>query len=304
MAGAVVLERGTQVFLVRPPPGRAVAFSLLPARPAAPNREDLSDRLPATLVNALEALPADTAITTDSGPHATQLARRLGRPVAPASTADLRRARAGLPPANPVEERRNALAVARDSLERALRTPEEILVTLTREEERVERTVGREARASEAFLVVTGSPLAEYAGDWAGVRASLERHHEKILELVRIHARSVAPNLSAVVGERAAARLVSAAGGLTALARMRAGRIQLLGTRRRPSPERGPRYGILYRAERMADVPAGRRGAYARSLGALAAIAVRADAMTRSSISKGLVARRDRRVEQLRKRRE
>jgi RNA processing factor Prp31 len=52
----------------------------------------------------------------------------------------------------------------------------------------------------------------------------------------------------------------------------------------------------------MADVPAGRRGAYARSLGALAAIAVRADATTRSAISKGLVARRDRRIEQLRKR--
>ncbi|MGC2360391.1 MAG: hypothetical protein WA691_08845, partial [Thermoplasmata archaeon] len=91
-------------------------------------------------------------------------------------------------------------------------------------------------------------------------------------------------------------------GGVAALARMRAGRIQLLGTRRRPSPDRGPRYGILYRAYGMSDVPPGRRGAYARSLGAMAAIAVRADASTRATISNGLVARRDRRIAQLQSR--
>ncbi|MGA8711381.1 MAG: C/D box methylation guide ribonucleoprotein complex aNOP56 subunit, partial [Thermoplasmata archaeon] len=77
----------------------------------------------------------------------------------------------------------------------------------------------------------------------------------------------------------------------------------LLGSRRRPSPERGPRFGIIFRADRLGDVPIGRRGAYARSLAALAAIAIRADAHTHRNISVDLVARRDRRIESLRRRR-
>jgi hypothetical protein len=301
LANAVVLERGGKVYLVRPAPARLVAFSLSPVRAAG--REGLPDRLPVNLVSTLEAISPEPGIRTDTEGVASELRRRLRCAAALASVAELRHARSALPPTDPSEERLFALGVAKEALERALRTPEEVLITLTREEERVERAVGREARAAESFLVVPGSALAEYASRWTGVRVSLDRHHEEILGLVRTHARSVVPNLSAVVGERSAARLVSAAGGVTPLSRMRAGRIQLLGTRRRPSPERGPRYGILYRADRMADVPAGRRGAYARSLGALAAIAVRADATTHATISKELLARRDRRIDQLRKRR-
>lgn len=300
MASAVVVERGPQLFLVAPPPAAPVGFS--PGREARGWGELRALDLPTGLVAAIRSLPTDVGLRAGSAGLGSALSESLNRPVPLAGVAELRSARSHLPARDPKAERTFCLRVAQESLERALRTPEEILITLTREEERVERAVGREARASESFLVVADSPLAGYARRWAGVRASLEQHHGVIEELVRAHARNVVPNLSAVVGERAAARLVSAAGGVPALARMRAGRIQLLGTRRRPSPDRGPRYGIIYRADGMADVPAGRRGAYARSLGALAAIAIRADATTRSSISKMLVARRDRRIAQLRTR--
>ena len=143
--------------------------------------------------------------------------------------------------------------------------------------------------------------LADLAGanTWH-VRSDLEEVLRRTLES---EARLRVPNLAAVVGPRVGARLVAAAGGISELARMPAPRIQLLGSRRRPSPERGPRFGVLYRADRMADVPIGRRGAYARTLAALAAIAIRADAHTHRDISAGLVARRDRRVETLRRRR-
>ena len=133
-------------------------------------------------------------------------------------------------------------------------------------------------------------------------RAALARHHAGLVDLLERTARDVAPNLAEVVGERIAARLIAAAGSVTALSRMNASRIQLLGSRRRPSPERGPRYGILYRGVRMNDLPIACRGAYARSLASLAAVAVRADATTHAPIAAKLVARRDRRVEDLRRR--
>jgi hypothetical protein len=297
---AVVVERGVEFYLIGAGPGRPRTFSLGVERALAVDQDPTLDRLPGSLIEELRALSVTTPISAASGPLAQSLTERLDRPVSVAATAELRAARTSLPAPEPGAERRLVLALARNALERSLRTPEEVLITLTREEERVERAVGRESRAAESFLAVPGSSLADYSRRWATVRLSLEDHHAMLDELVRVHARSVVPNLAAVVGERAAARLVAEAGGLAALARMRAGRIQLLGTRRRPSPDRGPRYGILYRAQGVSEVPPGRRGAYARSLGALAAIAVRADATTHASISRRLVARRDRRIAQLR----
>ena len=84
---------------------------------------------------------------------------------------------------------------------------------------------------------------------------------------------------------------------------MSASRLQLLGSRRRPSTSRGPRFGLIYRGARLTDVPPDRVGAYARSLAALASIAARADWSTHRGIAEDLVARRDRRVGQLRQRR-
>lgn len=300
---AVVVERGIDFYVIGTAPGRPRAFSLGVERALAVDQDPSLDRVPGSLVEELRALPPSTPLAASSRALAASLRERLGRPVELAATDVLRAARDDLPRPEPGAERRLLLALARNALERSLRTPEEILVTLTREEERVERAVGRESRASESFLAVPGSPLADYSRRWATVRLSLEEHHAHLEEEVRAHARSVVPNLATVVGERAAARLLAEAGSLAALARMRAGRIQLLGTRRRPSPDRGPRYGILYRAHGMSDVPPGRRGAYARSLGALAAIAVRADATTRAPIGARLAARRDRRIAQLKEHR-
>lgn len=301
MASAVVVERGHRLYIVRPSTPGPSEFQFTSGPETSPDPR--GSGIPAPLVDLLRSLPSDVGVRAGSDALGAALGARLGRDIPLATTAELHAARTALPVWNPVEEREFVLSVARAALERALRSPEEILITLTREEERLERAVGRESRASESFLSVAGSSLADYARKWSGVRAALGRHHAMLVDLVAAQARSVVPNLSKVVGERAAARLVSAAGGVAALARMRAGRIQLLGTRRRPSPDRGPRYGILYRADGMTEVPLGRRGAYARSLGAMAAIAVRADAMTRASIARELVARRDRRIAELRTRR-
>jgi nucleolar protein 56 len=302
VATAVVLARGPRFFLVRLRDGPPVEFALASPRGASVPDSAGGSELPAGLLASIRGLPSGVDVRAASERLADSLRDDRDRPAPLATIAELREARTTLPPWDPKAERRELLREARTTLDRALRTPEEILITLAREEERLERAVGREARASEAFLTVPESPLLEYAARWNGVRKSMRAHHAALEETIRSQARSVVPNLAGVVGERTAARLVSAAGSVDALARMRAGRIQLLGTRRRPSPERGPRYGILYRADGMDRVPPARQGAYARSLGALAAIAVRADATTKAVIFPRLAERRDRRISQLRAR--
>jgi hypothetical protein len=193
------------------------------------------------------------------------------------------------------------LAVARQRLQQAMRSPEATLSALAREEERVERVLRRENNAAESW-VAEGSPaLLEYSRLSADTRDRLVQHLQELTRTLEQQARIVAPNLSAVVGPVVAGRLLATAGGLEPLSRMTAARIQLLGARRRFGPGRTPRFGILYHAEGMGDVPSRRMGAFARSVAALAAIAVRVDATSRRPIATELLRRRARRIVQLRR---
>lgn len=257
--------------------------------------------LPAALLQRTSASGTEGSISAVDPELAAELTHRSGRTVRTASLADARRARAHLPVPPAREERDFLRALARRRLEHALRSPGEVLITLAREEERLERAVGREHRAAESFVALPDSALAMYAERWTSERASLDRHYRMLREEVERAARTLLPNLSAVVGPLTAARLLAVAGGLDLLARMGAPRLQVLGARRRPSADRGPRYGVLFRADRMEDVPPARRGAYARSLAAIAVIAARADATTHASIGSALVQRRDRRIDRLRR---
>ncbi|MGA8275347.1 MAG: hypothetical protein WB852_03510 [Thermoplasmata archaeon] len=305
MGTTVVVAEGPRIDLVDlSAPGGAEAFLL--DRDLLRAAERLFDLRPADLppglIERLVRVPTTQRVVAGDAALARTLTVRSGRPVPRADLDELRAARAVIWRAPPREERPFALALARLTLERALRSPEEVLISLAREEERLERALGREERAAAAFLPVAGTPLAEYRIAWEAARATLRMHHAGLEQMLEQSARNLVPNLSAVIGEKVAARLVAAAGGLPPLGRMSAARLQLLGTRRRPSPERGPRFGIIYRAVRMDEIPVDRRGAYARSLAALGVIAARADATTGRSLASVLVGRRDRRVEALRRR--
>jgi hypothetical protein len=295
---AVVVRRGPRWFVVETPGGVPVGF------PEGRLIDPKADRgPPRALLDRLRSVPPTAEIRAVSPDAASRVAAAVGRPVAAATLAESRSARGRLPPEDLAEERRYVLAVAHDRLETALRAPEEVLITLAREEERFERALGREERAAAAFLPASVDELRELEAAWGGVRERLVAHHGALRHQVEAAAERIVPNLSALVGPRIAARLVAAAGGVDALARLRAPRLQLLGSRRRPSADRGPRFGILYRAARMDDVPLDRRAALARSVAALAAIAARADATTHRDLAALLVARRDLRIEALRRRR-
>jgi snoRNA binding domain, fibrillarin len=302
---AVLLADGPRLTWVELPSVRAEGSTSLGPAPVAAAQRYLAlaaGELPPGVLSALRELPPTTSVASSDPRWLPSLSRETARPVRLASLEELRSARALVARRGAPEDRAFLLAVARLTLERALASPEEVLVSLAREEERLERALGREERAADAFVTVQGTLLAEYAPAWAEARGALAHHHGRLVSLLERAAHEVVPNLAVLVGERVAGRMVAAAGGVAPLGRMSASRIQLLGSRRRPSPERGPRYGVIFRAVRMNDLPVARRGEYARSLAALAAIAARADATTRADLSDLLVARRDRRVEALRRR--
>lgn len=304
MRTLVLTGLGRTLYLVPIPDGPVEAIPWAPGPASAVARLSRPGPrvLPDPLLRRVHALEGEMRIVVVDPESSLRAAPRSGRVPSIASLAEARRARARLPLPPPGEERDLLRGLARQRLEEGLRSPSEVLITLAREEERVERAVGREHRAAEAFVIVPDSALAKYARAWSGARAELDHHHRALREEVEAAARGLLPNLSALVGPLTAARLLSAAGGLELLGRMGASRLQVLGARRRPSADRGPRFGALYRADRMEDVPLSRRGAYARSLAALAVIAARADATTRALLAPELVARRDRRIDRLRRR--
>jgi len=294
-ATLVVAHGGT--FYLVDPEGRARAFAPLPA-----DEGPSAGRLSESIVEELRRRGSERPVVAGGPALAAELARRLGRPTRAATPEEWHRALVALPAPEAAAERVRVLARARSDLDAALRSPVEVLVSLAREEERLERALGRERRAAEAFVALRGTVLAEHAADWTRSRDLMAGHHALLLRRLEAEVRSTAPNLSAVLGPRTAARLVAAAGGLAPLARIAASRLQLLGARRRPDPEHGPRFGVLYLAEGADSVPADRRGAYARSLAALAAIAARADALTGADLTGVLVRRREARRQQLRRR--
>lgn len=304
MGATLVVARGRSVFVLADaspprefPVGGARAATEASAGPArAPD-------LPPGALEALRGVAPSAPIVVCGRVLHDVVASRLSRSVRRAGPADWHRALDALPAREPSAEREELLRHARAELDSALRSPGEVLVSLAREEERVARGVGREARAAEAFVAVPGTALAEHARAWSRVRELLAEHHRELADRLEAEARRTVPNLSAVVGARTAARLVAAAGGVAPLSRMSASRLQLLGSRRRPSAERGPRYGVLYLAEGADSVPPDRRAAYVRSVAALAAIAARADALTHGDLAGELVRRREARRAELGRRR-
>ena len=291
-----VLARGGPRLLLLDPGGRVRSTVDLGASAEAAAAVVAGAPLPPNVVRWLRSTRGEHLATDD--PFLVAALTTIGSELRPPTLLEVRRTSELVGPRLP-ELRSFVLALARRRITEALASDDGTLVALAREEERVERAVGRERGALEEFLVPEEGPLTEHREGWERHRAAVERHHAELVDRLGAVARRVAPNLAALLGETVAARLVAAAGDRAALARMSASRLQLLGARRRPGAGRGPRFGLIYRAARMADVPLERRGRYARSLAALAVIAARADVLTHADLAALLTARRDRRVSQL-----
>lgn len=293
MAAAALVRGGRTLYLVR----AAGAVEPLGTFPPLSS----GGALPATLLAPLQRAAREGPLRCDDPALTVRLAA-AGVGVGEPDLRVLRAAREAIPRPSVRELRELLLELSHGAFATALSSPHEVLVALAREEERLERAAHRERAAQEELLSGASDPLRRFAASGAQLRKDLDRHLQVLQDELEAVAAEVAPNLRELLGASLTGRLVAAAGGLPRLATMSAARLQLLGTRRRPSPMRGPRYGVIFRAPRMNDVPLGRRAAYARSLAALAVIAARADQFTHRSVAPELVARRDRRIQSLRRR--
>ncbi|MGI0054665.1 MAG: hypothetical protein ACREBT_01485 [Thermoplasmata archaeon] len=300
MREAVLLWRGRHLYLIREPTEPVVDL-LLPGPPEEIAAQLLGVGEPRIDPRALSRTGLDPGSRVGvEAPALRRVVQRGGWIPVEAPLAELREALGRLPPPDREEERAIGIAAARMALATAMEDPVEVLLSLAREEERLERALGRERNAGSEFEDLPGAAFEEYAERQSQFYAAFARHHAEIEGRLQAEAVALAPTLSSVVGPKVAARLIASAGGLGALARMPASRIQLLGARRRPSHGRGPRYGLLFRASRMDEIPLGRQGAYARSLAALAAISARLDvAVPHRDRSASLLVRRDRRATSL-----
>ena len=129
--------------------------------------------------------------------------------------------------------------------------------------------------------------------------------HEKAERYVKDAMISMAPNLSKLIGEAIAARLVASAGGLDRLATMPSGTIQVLGAekalfRHIKEGTPPPKHGILFQHELINKAPKKYRGRIARIMAAKVAIAARADVFTKRDIADELKKDMEERIKEIR----
>ena len=96
--------------------------------------------------------------------------------------------------------------------------------------------------------------------------------------------RAVAPNLTVLVGELLAAKLIAAAGSLINLAKLPSSTIQILGAekalfRAMKSRSNTPKYGMIYNASIVGQAQAKFKGRISRTLAAKCALCIRYDAL-------------------------
>jgi len=96
--------------------------------------------------------------------------------------------------------------------------------------------------------------------------------------------KAIAPNLTLLVGELLAAKLIANAGSLISLAKLPSSTIQILGAEKalfRALKTKGntPKYGLIYNASIVGQATAQHKGRISRTLAAKCALCVRYDAL-------------------------
>jgi nucleolar protein 56 len=110
----------------------------------------------------------------------------------------------------------------------------------------------------------------------------LIKYREDMMGYLRDKMKNVAPNISALVGEVVAARLISHSGSLTSLAKYPASTIQILGAEKalfRALKTKGktPKYGLLYHSSFIGKAPTKSKGKISRYLANKIAMCSRID---------------------------
>lgn len=115
---------------------------------------------------------------------------------------------------------------------------------------------------------------------------SLSEYRTSLTEYLKARMMAIAPNLTIMVGELVAARLISHAGSLINLAKQPASTIQIFGAekalfRALRTKHDTPKYGLIYHASLVGSANPKLKGKISRSLASKCALCVRVDALSK-----------------------
>ncbi|CAN0920534.1 Probable nucleolar protein 5-2 [Linum grandiflorum] len=145
-----------------------------------------------------------------------------------------------------------------------------------------------EAEVKEAAMISMGTEISEH--DLTNIRQlcdqvlSLSEYRGQLFDYLKSRMNTIAPNLTALVGELVGARLIAHGGSLLNLAKQPGSTVQILGAekalfRALKTKHATPKYGLIYHASLVGQAPPKMKGKISRSLAAKASLAIRYDAL-------------------------
>lgn len=171
---------------------------------------------------------------------------------------------------------------------------------------------GREKaeKLADAARSSIGADLSDFDMNYikvlAGIILDLYRLRDTLDEYIDAVMKEVAPNITALVGPKLGARLLSLAGGLEKLAKLPASTIQVLGAekalfRALRTGGKPPKHGVIFQHPHIHKSPRWQRGKIARALAAKLSIAAKVDYFSGRLVGDKLVKEFEERVEEIKK---
>ncbi|CAI9108940.1 OLC1v1008653C2 [Oldenlandia corymbosa var. corymbosa] len=145
-----------------------------------------------------------------------------------------------------------------------------------------------ETELKEAALISMGTEISELdlmnIKDLCSQVLSFAEYRAQLYDYLKSRMNTIAPNLTALVGELVGARLIAHGGSLLNLAKQPGSTVQILGAekalfRALKTKHATPKYGLIYHASLIGQAAPKNKGKIARSLAASAAICIRCDAL-------------------------
>ncbi|GAA0166087.1 RNA metabolism protein [Lithospermum erythrorhizon] len=145
-----------------------------------------------------------------------------------------------------------------------------------------------EKELKEACIISMGTEVSEL--DLINIKElcdqvlSLSEYRLQLYDYLKSRMNTIAPNLTALVGELVGARLIAHGGSLVNLAKQPGSTVQILGAekalfRALKTKHATPKYGLIYHASLIGQAAPKHKGKISRSLAAKAALAIRCDAL-------------------------
>ncbi|TVU47042.1 hypothetical protein EJB05_06620 [Eragrostis curvula] len=145
-----------------------------------------------------------------------------------------------------------------------------------------------ETQLKEAAVISMGTEVSDI--DLLNIRElcdqvlALSEYRAQLYDYLKSRMNTIAPNLTALVGELVGARLIAHGGSLLNLAKQPGSTIQILGAekalfRALKTKHSTPKYGLIYHASLIGKASQKNKGKISRSLAAKTALAIRYDAL-------------------------